>query len=313
MLQAVRLADRARTLFHSEASDEELHKTLPDHDRGRTLVALSLGPFGATLQPTQEFGGFYPPPYGPQEFNERGSNFNSFGESVDARCLAIDALAHFHFQRLVVFLSDDNVWDSIDVLAFETVPLRREVVAIRKAMGQLHLTIQKAGKSPKPWWISCAFPCGESPNERIASGPKVQIDDLLEATFGVDAIGVASSFPSPSGFGINCTLVKYIAPLSVELRKYMQHAKLDNSQPWLILYPNGNDTYDEATRSWRGPQTCDEMGWAEEVGATVQKIMEAEGSTTKSFGGIVVGGCCKTSPKDIAALRYVLDSQRAKT
>ena len=85
MLQAVRLADRARTLFYSEAPDQKLHETLPDHERRRTLVALSLGPFGATLQPTQEFGGFYPLPYGPQEFNERGSNFNSFGELVDAR------------------------------------------------------------------------------------------------------------------------------------------------------------------------------------------------------------------------------------
>lgn len=313
MLQAVRLADRARTLFDSDARDQKLHESLPVHEPGRILVALSLGPFGATLQPTQEFGGFYPPPYGPQEFNERGSNFNSFGESMDARRLAIDALADFHFQRLVVFLSDDNVWDSIDVLAFETVPLRREVVAIRKAVGKLHSAIEKAGKSPKPWWISCVFPDGESPNERTAGGPKVQIDDLLEATFGVEGIGVASSFPTPSGFGINCTLVKYIAPLIFKLRKYMKHAKLGNSQLWLILYPNGNDIYDEATRSWRGPQTCDEMGWAAEVGSAVQEIMEAERSTTKVFGGIIVGGCCKTSSKDIAALRYVLDSQWSKT
>ena len=313
MLQAVRLADRARTLFHSETPNQELHETLPanDHERRCILIALSLGPFGATLQPTQEFGGFYPPPYGPQEFNERSSNFNSFGESLDARCLAIDALADFHFQRLLVFLSDDDVWDSIDVLAFETVPLRREVVAIRKAIRQLHTTVQKAGKSPKPWWISCVFPDGESPNESTAGGPKLQIDDLLEATFGgVEAIGVAPSFPSPSGFGINCTLVKYIAPLTIKLRKYMQRTKLDNSRLWLILYPNGNDTYDEATRSWRGrPQACDEMGWAEEVGAIVRKIMQAEESTTKVFGGIVVGGCCKTSPKDIAALHCALDSQ----
>ncbi|KIM40166.1 hypothetical protein M413DRAFT_172879 [Hebeloma cylindrosporum] len=308
MLQAVRLADRARTLFHSEAPDQK-HETLPDHEGGRTLIALSLGPFGATLQPTQEFGGFYPPPYGPQKFNERGSNFNSFGESVYARRLAIDALADFHFQRLVIFLSDDNVWDSIDVLAFETIPLRREVIAIRKAIWRLHSTVQKLGKSPKPWWISCVFPDGESPNEGAAGGPRVQIDDLLEATFGdVEAC----PFPSPSGFGINCTLVKYIAPLSIRLRKYMQRAQMDNSHLWLILYPNGNDTYDEVTRSWRGPQTCDEMGWAEEVGAAVQEIMEAEGSSPKYFGGIIVGGCCKTSAKDIATLRYILDSQQSK-
>lgn len=179
-------------------------------------------------------------------------------------------------------------------------------------MGQLNSTIQKAGKSPKPWWISCVFPHGESPNERTAGGSKVQIDDLLEATFGVEVFGfgVISSFPSPSGFGINCTLVKYIAPLTAKLRKYMQRAKLDNSQLWLILYPNGNYTYDEATRSRREPQTCDEMGWAEEVGATVQ---EAEESTTRIFGGIVVGGCCKTTPKDIAALQYILDSKWSKT
>jgi len=311
MLQAVRLADMARTLFYSEGWGQDLHETSPNHSGGRVLIALSLGPFGATLQPTQEFGGFYPPPYGPQEFNEHGSNINAFGESTDAQHLAVDILADFHFQRLAVFLSDDDVWGSIDLIAFETIPLRREVVAIRKAMGKLHSTL--GGKSPKPWWISCVFPGGESPDERIAGGPKILIDDLLDVAFGsAGGVGSASSLPSPSGFGINCTLVKYIAPLVTKVRMYMQQTSMDNPKRWLILYPSGNDTYDEATRSWRGPQICGEMGWAEEVGARVRDIMEAEGSTSKILGGIVVGGCCKTSPSDIAALRHVLDSQCSK-
>ncbi|KAF9049709.1 hypothetical protein BJ165DRAFT_940429 [Panaeolus papilionaceus] len=124
--------------------------------RTNVRIALSLGPFGATLNPTQEFNGFYPPPYGPKGYAEGDVNMNSFTHGMD-EILAVKELASFHFDRLQIFASDDT-WSSIHCIAIETVPLVREVVAIREAFNRLHEYLRVSGKPLKPWWISFVFP-----------------------------------------------------------------------------------------------------------------------------------------------------------
>ncbi|KAF8906570.1 Homocysteine S-methyltransferase [Gymnopilus junonius] len=298
MLKAVHLAKEAKARFQEET--KERSRSISE----KVFIALSLGPFGATLKPTQEFRGIYPPPYGPRKFTSEGMDINSFGLDEAAEHQAIDALSEFHFNRLSVFASDTETWNSIDFLAFETIPLRREVLAIRRAVTDLYSEIRKNQGEGflKPWWISCVFPDGESPEKSYPGGEKIEIEDLLIAAFREAPKSKSNHLQlMPSGFGINCTNTKYIRALITKMMLFFKQALV--SHPWIVVYPNGNETYDEASRVWvsRGEVAGNQQGWAEEV-AVVVKEMEEERSQGQSVGGIIVGGCCKVGPGDIAVL-----------
>jgi homocysteine S-methyltransferase len=102
--------------------------------RPHGLVALSLGAYGATMRPSQEYTGQY------------GTEFRDVG-----------ALYHFHLDRLACFADDAATWADIDLVAFETLPRRAEVEAVRMVMDTIHQT----RTSSKDFWISCVFPRGD--------------------------------------------------------------------------------------------------------------------------------------------------------
>jgi homocysteine S-methyltransferase len=297
MLKCVRLANEARARFQAQSCNMAGHTT----QRRSTFVALSLGPFGATLQPTQEFHGYYPPPYGPREFTAGAVNENAF-EHPEDEIRAIDALAHFHFDRLLVFAADHQTWQSIHFIAFETVPLRREVKAIRKAMGWLrHKFIEEGRKQVlKPWWISCVFPKGESPEDTIPNGgAKVQIDQLFDAAYQVESID--NIFIKPSAFGINCTALKYIPSLVAKVSSYFEASETNEAGPfWLVLYPNGTGTYDEENQRWNAAEDDIGVEWAKEL----IRVIEREPVSRR----LLVGGCCHTGPKEISTLHRYLET-----
>ncbi|CAA7263183.1 unnamed protein product [Cyclocybe aegerita] len=296
MVRSVSIARDSISRFRATSAPDDRNVS-----EGKKYLALSLGPFGATLKPTQEFHGCYHPPYGPRKYVQDGDNLNSFGHNRELEQDATDALTQFHLNRLTVFSKDTKTWDAIDCIAFETIPLRREVRAIRKAMVCLEETVLgPEGKRGKPWWISCVFPQGESPEEAFPGGPKVQIDGLLEACFSRDD---TCAWPIPSAFGINCTALRYMPSLVAEVRRYLKDFKLKSENlPWLVLYPNGNHVFDEAKQEWI--KDGGKESWAEAFSETVSRILlqEVEG---QALGGVIVGGCCKTKPSDIAALRQL--------
>lgn len=295
MLKSVLIAKKARAAFEAESMEAGRLLQKP------IIIALSLGPFGAILKPTQEFRGYYPPPYGPREYSDGHKNQNSFQENEqENELLAIEVLTRFHYERLLVFASSVDTWNSVDCLAFETVPLKREVTAIRGAIQLLQDWLAREGREGeiKPWWISCVFPDGKSPAELRPGGPNVSIDEMLTTAFSaVDKNG--GLLPTPPGFGINCTKPEYLPALAAAVVDYFKTLPEIASKPWLILYPNGDDVYNEETRSWMGKTEGFHMKWAEEVSSLVADLMGA--STV--LGGIIVGGCCKTGPDHISSLR----------
>ena len=130
MRKAVRLAAQARQKYQE--------------DTGRMVrVALSLGPYGATLSPAQEFDGVYPPPYGPRGYHPDGPNINAF-EDPNAEESSIESLANFHYNRLQTFLEPDEdgerVWSLFDGVAFETVPLARHQSSSRRRPQRMEWT-----------------------------------------------------------------------------------------------------------------------------------------------------------------------------
>ncbi|KAF5337670.1 hypothetical protein D9758_013029 [Tetrapyrgos nigripes] len=118
-IKSVELALEARKRFYEENNGTSC----------RTIrIALSLGSFGAALSPAQEFDGYYPPPYGPVGFSPDGNNINAFGDADDElERKAVEALTNFHLERLLICFEERSVWDGIDCIAFETVPLLREI------------------------------------------------------------------------------------------------------------------------------------------------------------------------------------------
>lgn len=90
------------------------------------------------------------------------------------------------------------------------------------------------------------------------------------------------------GVGINCTRPDYIKEL-------IDEARAGTGKP-VVVYPNSGERWDAATRSWEGREDLE----AEEArfGAMAQAWYAA--------GAQAVGGCCRTGPGHIRAVRASL-------
>ncbi|KAG1889947.1 Homocysteine S-methyltransferase [Suillus subluteus] len=197
MRNAVDIADKARHQFckeHLDVSPKDIR------------IALSLGPFGAVLAPMQDFGGIYPLPYGPRAHSDTEENTTSFGDDIEGKNNSIKALTRFHEDRL-----------RVDFVAFETVPLVREII------------------SPKPWWITATFPNGKYPETRQPGRDHYTASDAATAMIRSD-----NNMPVPNGIGINCTALKYIPGLLRDFERVMD----GNKKLFLVLHPNGGGGFD---------------------------------------------------------------------
>lgn len=294
MRKSVKLAHEARRRFWEEQDSEG--KT-----RSGVKIALSLGPFGATLNPAQEFDGFYPPPYGPKGYtsNPAESNTNSFPDTDEGRRLvaaSVNVLAEFHLERLRVFADDPETWDMVDLVAFETVPLSREVTAIRRAVGHLQQELRVRDAEMKKWWVSTVWPDGRFPEELVFGGGRALPRQVVQSLLGN---ANPSSVPNPWGIGINCTSLEHLPKLLAEFSAAAHElCSASGERLWLVVYPNGGDTYDPVRRIWIHTAQGKGELWAEKYWGLV-KGTEGEGSV---WSGIVLGGCCRTGPTEIEAL-----------
>lgn len=316
MRKAVRLAVEARDRFLKEQSDADADHNTNGHRQTRSVkIALSLGPFGATLSPAQEFNGFYPPPFGPKAYSPTGPNTNAFADSIpggyiEARHAAAESLATFHLARLAVFAEDPGVWDAIDFIAFETVPLTTEIIAIRKAVDRMHMGFPAL--DAKPWWISTVYPNGQFPEEVASGDGRVSVRDVTLALYGNhelcgEAIREgnknATALPLPTGIGVNCTTVDALQGILMQITntiKGLQREDGTRPAPFLVVYPNRGDIFDVVERTWT-PSRNDGAGgeWARRLWDVVCPFLMESNSV---WQGSIIGGCCKVGPKEIAAL-----------
>ena len=241
-------------------------------------IALSMGPYGACMTPSQEYTGAY-----------------------DAAHNSTAALEAWHRERMQLFArSITDLGSRVRFLALETVPRVDEIVSMRTALGSLSDNEQQL--PALPFWISCLFP-GE-------------VDNLPDGTSAEDAVTAMldSSMPGPVpwGVGINCTKTWKLDSL---LRRYESAiARLVGEGqlagwPALVLYPDGTsgEVYNTETQTWELPAgTGKDNGlgsWGSRVADVVRRTRE-EGEWRQ----IVVGGCCMASDADIARLRGYLSS-----
>jgi homocysteine S-methyltransferase len=121
-----------------------------------------------------------------------------------------------------------------------------------------------------PAWIS--FCCTDA--SRISDGTPLR-----------EVARLFRQHPRVAAIGVNCTEPKLIVPLIGELRAGAPDKAV-------IVYPNSGESYDVASHNWSGtarPEQCaiDAVKWRE-------------------AGASMIGGCCRTRPQHIAAIRRVL-------
>lgn len=269
-------------------------------------VALSLGPYGATLSPGQEYAGLYPPPYGPAGF-DADPNLNSPPSNYappDADKGHEDALTAFHLDRLRVYASDADTWGKVAWLAFETIPVLRELRAIRRAVGTLRSELRAAGRikdgeKDTPFWIASAYPKGKI-GQLDDKGRPVELGAVVDALVGPLFFDADQEAPLPDGIGINCTNPLSLPTIIGGLSGAVSTRRLP-TKPWLLLYPDGGAVYDVVSKTWSGAELPPQQ-WAERLMALAH---QAEG--TGVWGGVVLGGCCKSGFEEIAALRKLVD------
>jgi homocysteine S-methyltransferase len=119
-------------------------------------------------------------------------------------------------------------------------------------------------------WIS--FSCRDG-GHTCAGDPIGDVVPLVEATEGL------------IGLGINCTAPAHISPL-------LQAARAAGLRKPAIVYPNSGETFDPFTRGWLGKN---------ELARFV-----AQAQQWRTLGAGIIGGCCRTGPEHVRALKHML-------
>ncbi|OJJ51794.1 hypothetical protein ASPZODRAFT_149001 [Penicilliopsis zonata CBS 506.65] len=254
-------------------------------------VALSLGPYGAVMHPVSaEYAGDYPAP-------------------MDE----IPALRDWHAARLRLFAQDTEThsWDKVEFVALETVKRVYEVTAIRAAVGDVFASLPSA-EDRKKWWVCGVFPTDQVDEEQVRRWIRASLENTTAN--GEDSCPL----PRPWGVGLNCTRIENV-PRIMEImeeevtRMVQEGTFVDEWQasatgrPWLVVYPDGTqgERYDPSTKQWVKRDVADTVTrpWEDVFWETVQAARQRG-----LWEGVMIGGCCRTGPKDIAALRRKIDS-----
>lgn len=87
--------------------------------------------------------------------------------------------------------------------------------------------------------------------------------------------------------GINCTPPQYVISLINEVKRA--------SNKYIVVYPNSGEDYDAKNKEWHGH--CSSTAYGESAKAWYEA------------GARLIGGCCRTSPKDIEAVVKVVKGE----
>ncbi|KAI4096265.1 MAG: hypothetical protein Q9206_002104 [Seirophora lacunosa] len=261
-------------------------KAAADGDAGGK-VALSLGAYGATMQPSTEYSGDYRP------------------ESMRTA----KGLSDWHGERLRVYKEDKATWNNIDYISFETLPVVQEIHAVKHVMAtHTRDSHQVDDVHDKKWWISCVFP-----NDDLTMPDGTTAQKAVHAMLSSE---VVEEDERPWGIGINCTDIKKLNQLILQYEAAAENVLGRNTPselwPWLVTYPDGaqGSVYNTETGEWemnpdlksQGPQ----IPWHEELTQIIAQTAERG-----RWKGVLVGGCCKTTPDSIRQLRLQLASQNS--
>jgi homocysteine S-methyltransferase len=118
-------------------------------------------------------------------------------------------------------------------------------------------------------WIS--FACKDE--TRVAHGEPI-----------ATCAAILEDAPQVVAIGINCTQPRFLPSLITQV-------KSRSSKP-ILVYPNSGELWDAEARCWYGPSSVEEFA--------------AQAQSWFAAGAQAVGGCCRTTPGHIRAVREAL-------
>lgn len=110
---------------------------------------------------------------------------------------------------------------------------------------------------------------------------------LRDGTSFAETVRALAPVPQIVAIGVNCTAPEHVEEL-------LRAAARETKKP-LVAYPNSGERYDAATKSWHGASTATDWGGL--------------ARTWYGAGARLVGGCCRTGPRHIEAIRKELTGQ----
>ncbi len=176
-----------------------------------------------------------------------------------------------------------------DVLAFETVPCESELLAIlyllHEGKGQHKDTHPESSSSRscsrKPCWITMACQNGT----RLNSGESLEA--CARHVLALDA-GPTSRVVA---FGVNCMPPQHVEEALSVIQRIFASEAAGKETPLLVAYPNSGEVWEE--KQWlSGTGSCPTP---EDFASSAARWIKA--------GASIVGGCCRTTPKTIQAVR----------
>lgn len=178
-------------------------------------VALSLGPYGSTMVPGQEYSGAYDADHDDEE-----------------------KLLRWWAERLSLF-ADAKVWERVAYVACETIPRLDEISAFRRAIPTF---------TSKPFWLSCVFP---AEGDGFPDGSSVeQVVRAMLTQDGSRAQPWGIGINCTKLHKLQSLVAKY-----EEAVIEMFQEKSLASWPALVLYPDGTngEVYNTTTQTWELP------------------------------------------------------------
>jgi homocysteine S-methyltransferase len=233
-----------------------------DAGQGSPILAVSVGPYGAFLADGSEYTGAY--------------------------TLSDAELSSFHLTTLRAHLGADDddggVSDPGFVLAFETVPLRREAAVIAKLMRDHFPRV--------PFWISFQA----APRGRTAAGEP--LDDCCRDLVSICYADAPAGGPPAAtlvGVGVNCcspsTAVEGVRAVASAVPSWCE----------VLSYPNSGELWDAERKQW----LSEAHRAATEPSSSAATALEAAVASVAA-GATIVGGCCRVGPDQIAQIKRAL-------
>lgn len=106
--------------------------------------------------------------------------------------------------------------------------------------------------------------------------------ELSDGTSLAEVTEQFADHPRVHAVGVNCTAPEFISPLISILKNAAPKKKI-------VVYPNSGETYHSHDNSWSG-MTCDFDN-------------EFDVAAWRTAGAKFIGGCCRTGPDNIAAIK----------
>lgn len=213
-----------------------------------------------------------------------GAALGDGSEYTGSYALTAGEFADFHRPRIEALVAA-----GADLLALETQP----------HLGEIEILAGLADEYRIPAWLSVTLRAPSS-RERVGAHPDSDESPptLADGTDLQAVASLASVHGSIRALGVNCVPPRLVGPA---LRALSQATTLP-----LIAYPNSGEVYDAQAMEWRadtgsavstsGPTTSASASIGEPAAMTFPLDEWVES------GLRLVGGCCRTTPADIAAL-----------